>query len=63
MALGMEDRRAGQRYQRHQWRWKQGLGQRIVHFSSAMAMEYTMDEVTARKKNSRVSLCFLYFGF
>jgi hypothetical protein len=60
MALRMEEGRAGQRCQKCQGGWKQGSGQRIVYFSNAMAMESTMDEVSARKKNSRVSLCFSY---
>jgi hypothetical protein len=40
-----------------------GSGKKKVHFRSAIAMESTMDEVSARKKNSRVSLCFSYLKF
>jgi hypothetical protein len=59
----MEKGRAGQRYQRRQWRWKQELGQRIVHFSSATAMESTLDEVSTRKKKKKFKGFPLFFIF
>jgi hypothetical protein len=57
MTLGMEEDGGGWRRGEQTNRFKsivcdktQGSGQRIVHFSSVMAMESTMDEVSARKK-------------
>jgi hypothetical protein len=36
------------------------MGQGIVHFIGTMARESTMDKMSAEKKISRVSPCFLH---
>jgi hypothetical protein len=39
------------------------MGQGIVPFIGTMARESTMDKMSAEKKISRVSPCFLHFKF
>jgi hypothetical protein len=36
------------------------MGQGMVHFFGTVARESTLDKMSAEKKNSRVSPCFLH---
>jgi hypothetical protein len=62
MALGMEKRGRGSRLTvlKKSVVMDTGIRPRIVHFSSAMAMESIMDEVGAQKKFKGFPLFFIF---